>query len=217
MTIQNFVGLFSVTVLVAGMAQAAPKKVTTTTTKQSKVIAKASETTLKNVEGQVKWTGYGVGKTHSGTIDIKSGEVVLKNNEITSAMFVLDMTTLNTPDSEKLKGHLKSDDFFAVDKFKEATFKTTKVEALKNADPKATLTSYALTGDLTIKDKTAPITFTAIVTQDGKVYTATGNAEISDRTKYGIVYHSKQFETASKLGDKLIEDNIKVDIEAKAQ
>lgn len=214
MKMQNIVGLFSVVVLAAGISQAAPKKSASAKTKET---PKVSETTLKKVEGHVKWTGYGVGKTHSGTINIKSGEVKLKNNEITSAQFVLDMETLNTADSDKLKGHLKSDDFFAVEKFKEATFKTTKVEALKAADSKAGSTTYALTGDLTIKDKTAPITFTAVVIQDGKKFAATGNAEISDRTKYGIVYHSKQFETASKLGDKLIEDNIKIDIEAQAQ
>lgn len=214
MNMQKIVGILSVVVLSAGIAQAAPKKAAPAKTKEA---VKVSETTLKKVEGQVKWTGYGVGKTHSGTINIKSGEVKLKNNEITSAQFVLDMDTLNTPDSEKLKGHLKSDDFFAVEKFKEATFKTTKVEALKSTDDKAGVTNYTLTGDLTIKDKTQPITLIAIVLQDGKKFSATANAEISDRTKYGIVYHSKQFETASKLGDKLIEDNIKIDIEATAQ
>lgn len=214
MNIKKTVGILLAVVLSTGISQAAPKKATPAKTKEA---PKVSETTLKKVEGQVKWTGYGVGKTHSGTINIKSGEVKLKNNEITSAQFVLDMETLNTPDSDKLKSHLKSDDFFAVEKFKEATFKTTKVEALKSADDKAGATNYTLTGDLTIKDKTQAITLIALVIQDGKKFSATARAEISDRTKYGIVYHSKQFETASKLGDKLIEDNIKIDIEATAQ
>jgi len=214
MKMQTIVGILSAVVLSAGISQAAPKKASAKTKEATKA---STETTLKKVDGQVKWTGYGVGKSHGGTVNIKSGEVKLKNNEITSAQFVLDMETLNAPDSDKLKAHLKSDDFFSVATYKEATFKTTKIEALKGAEEKSDIVKYALTGDLTIKDKTAPITLVVTVTQAGKKFSAKGNAEIADRTKYGIVYHSKQFETASKLGDKLIEDNIKVEIEAHAQ
>jgi polyisoprenoid-binding protein YceI len=211
MNVQKIIGLLLVTLLSAGVTQAAPPKAAKATAKVT------ADTTLKKVEGQVKWTGYGVGKSHGGTIDIKSGEIKLKNNEITSAEFVLDMTTLNTPDSDKLKTHLKSADFFEVEKYNEAKFKTTKVEVTKNLETKLGVTNYALTGDLTIKGKTEPITFLATVNQDGQKFSTMANAEISDRTKYGIVYNSKQFETVSKLGNKLIEDNIKIEIEAKAQ
>jgi polyisoprenoid-binding protein YceI len=51
---------------------------------------------------------------------------------------------------EKRDQHLKSPDFFEVAKFPKATFKSTKVE--KNGD------KLKITGDLTIKDKTKPIT-----------------------------------------------------------
>lgn len=177
-----------------------------------KADAKAKTTVLKNVSGSVNWTGYGVGKSHAGTIAIKSGEVTMQNDKPTSAHFILDMKSLDTKDSEKLKGHLRSADFFEVDKYPEAHFKTTsmtEVAFVKASDP-----TYAVKGDLTIKDKTHPIEFELVVTKKGGAYVGKASTQIPDRTKYGIVYNSKQHSTVSKLGDKLIEDNIKLDIEA---
>ncbi len=55
------------------------------------------------------------------------------------------------------------------------------------------------------------------VTKVKGTYTGKATTEIPDRTKYGIVYNSKQYATVSKLGDKLIQDNIKVDIEVVAK
>lgn len=176
--------------------------------------AKSQDIILKNVQGTVKWTGFGVGKSHTGTIAIKSGEVTLSKGAPTQAEFVLDMKSLDTKDSDKLKGHLKSPDFFDVEKYPEAKFKASSVEPLKSGPD---VGAYKMSGDLTIKDKTQPITFSVAITSKDKAYTGTAAAEITDRTKYGIAYHSKQYETVSKLGDKLIEDNIKLDIEITAK
>ena len=49
---------------------------------------------------------------------LKSGTVEMKGEEITGGEFTIDMTSLKTADSEKLQGHLKSPDFFDVEKFK---------------------------------------------------------------------------------------------------
>lgn len=151
--------------------------------------------------------GFWCSKSHSGTVQLKKGSIDFKNENVVGGVLEFDMATLNSPDSAKLVGHLKSDDFFAIEKFPTATLKITKVTALTTA-----ANTYEITGDLTIKSKTNPITFTATITKDGKVFKAAGAAEITDRTKYDIVYNSKQFAAVSKLGDKLIEDNIKIDI-----
>jgi polyisoprenoid-binding protein YceI len=181
-------------------------------TADKKSASKSKDMTISHdVTGEIKWTGYGVGKSHDGVIKLKSGSVEMKNENIIGGTFVFDMTTLNSTKfdySEKLTGHLKSADFFNVEKYNTATLKITQATALKT-DPN----TYEITGDLTIKDKTNPIAFTAKVTKDGKKMKATGSIEIKDRTKFDIVYNSKQFSTLSKLGDKLIEDNIKVDID----
>jgi polyisoprenoid-binding protein YceI len=178
---------------------------------ENKSASKSKDMTIsKDIAGDIKWTGFGVGKSHAGTIQLKSGKIEMKNENIVGGTLVFDMKTLAADKfdySEKLTGHLKSEDFFNTEKFDTATLKITKVSPLKSG-PNA----FEITGDLTIKDKTSPITFNTVVTKTGDVLKASGTAEIKDRTKYGIVYNSKQFATLSKLGDKLIEDNIKIDI-----
>lgn len=181
-------------------------------TLQAQATKPATTKTLKTVGGKVSWVGYGVGKSHPGTINVKSGEVTLGAKDVlTSAHFVLDMKSLHSPDSDKLTGHLKNADFFDVEKYPEAHFKTTSVEAVAGGK------SYKLKGDLTIKDKTEPIEFEATVSKAGNTYTAKASTQITDRTKYGINYNSQKFSTVSKLGDKLIQDNIKIDLDVTAK
>lgn len=166
--------------------------------------------TKSDVTGALKWTGFGVGKSHSGDLTIKNGYIEMKGEELVGGTFTLDMGSLKTADSEKLQGHLLSPDFFDTKKFPEGTFKITKVEAIKDAKPG--MPTHTITGDLTIKGKTHPETFTATVTKDGKKYSAKAETEIKDRTQYDIVYNSSKFKAASALGDKLIQDNIKIEL-----
>ena len=207
MKLQIIIAMLPAFLMTAPVLQAAPKKVTTT---------KKTEIILTKVSGQVNWTGYGVGKSHSGTIQVKSGEITLGEKDVPEKMnFILDMKSLDTPDSDKLKGHLRSADFFDVEKYPEATFKSKA--ATINPGSKDGVAVYTVKGDLTIKDKTAPIEFVVNITKEGLRYSAIANTTISDRTLYGINYNSKKFATLSKLGDKLIEDNIKIDLSVQAQ
>ena len=165
-----------------------------------------------NVSGTVKWTGFGVGKSHSGDIAIKSGTVEMSGATITGGSFTLDMKSLKTGDSPKLQVHLRSADFFDVDKFQEGQFKITKVEEIKDAKAGPT---HKIFGDLTIKGKTHAEEFLATVSKQGKGFMATADAEIKDRTQYDIVYNSGKFKAVSVLGDKLINDNIKIQLDIK--
>lgn len=184
---------------------------------QAKKVTSAKMTKLsvikKNVTGELKWTGFGVGKSHSGTITLKSGIIQMKNEDLIGGEFVLDMTSLKTVDSPKLEKHLRSIDFFDVENFKDGIFKITKVETLKDAAGGAP--THKISGDLTIKGKTNPEEFLATITKQGTAFLATADAEIKDRTKYDIVYNSSQFKAASILGDKLIQDNIKIHLDLK--
>ena len=161
-----------------------------------------------DVTGTLRWTGYGVGKSHSGNLLLKNGEIEMKGKDITGGMFVIDMATLKTADSEKLQGHLQSPDFFDITKFPESTFKITKVEAIKSATA-----THKISGDLTIKGKTNPVELMTTVTEANGKMTASGSTEIKDRTKFDIVYNSAKFKAVSALGDKLIEDNIKIELD----
>ena len=100
----------------------------------------------------------------------------------------------------KLVGHLKNEDFFAVDKNPTATFVISSVKAMK-AD--ANGNNAQVTGNLTIKGKTNPVTFPAKVGVKDGVASASGIATI-DRTKYDVKYGSTLFGAAA---DKAIEDN----------
>lgn len=63
----------------------------------------------------------------------------------------IDTSTLNTLDAQR-DGHLKSEDFLHVEKFPAMTFQSTRIE--RNGD------GYAVTGNLTIRGVTKPVTLT---------------------------------------------------------
>ena len=137
-------------------------------------------------ESSIHWVGKKVTGQHEGTIAIKEGALVFKGDKLAGGKFTVDMTTINTTDldggmKEKLDGHLKSADFFGIEKFKTAnlSFKTI-VDKGNN--------SYTITADLTIKGITNPITFDITLNSS----TATTKL-IVDRTKYGIEYKSGSF------------------------
>ncbi|UXP33267.1 YceI family protein [Reichenbachiella agarivorans] len=147
-----------------------------------------------------------IGGGHTGTIILSEAKLDLKGSELKGGSFTADMTTINSTDLEgdwkaKLDGHLKSDDFFAVDKFKTATFKITKL--------KKTATGYDVTGDMTIKGKTVSVTFPATVTATGDTVTATAKITL-DRTKFDVKYGSNSF--FDSLGDKAISDEFTLDV-----
>ena len=94
-------------------------------------------------------------------------------------------------------GHLKSDDFFGVANFPTAELNITEV---KKSDA-----GYTVTGNLTIKGISKPVTFDTAVTKSG----ATAQIVI-DRTDYDVKYGSGKF--FDNLGDKTIYDDFTLDV-----
>lgn len=149
------------------------------------------------------WTAYKVASSHEGNVSIKKGEVTFEDKLPVSGSFVVDMNTITNTDIEdeesnaSLIEHLKSEDFFSVSDFPEATFEITSasVEAAGDYD-------FKIQGDLTIKDVTEPATFMAKVDQKNplKVHATT----TIDRTKFGMTFNSGSF--FENLGDKTIKD-----------
>lgn len=153
----------------------------------------------------INWVGKKLTGSHSGTINLKEGSLDFKSNKLTGGSFVVDMNSIVVTDikagqgKENLEGHLKNDDFFATDKFATAALKFTKVATTK------TKNVYNVTGDMTIKGITKPVTFA--LTVNGNKATA---KVIIDRTKYGIEYKSGSiFQT---LGDKAINDDFELEV-----
>lgn len=163
------------------------------------------------------WKGEKVTKTHTGTVQIKSGTIV-KNKTNFSGDFVIDMTTIKVDDvtdqgmRDKFLGHLRSEDFFSVDKFNTSVLKIKKTDAYTpKKDEKA---NYMITADLTIKGITNEIKFPANVVFNGKDFAASATI-IVDRSKWNVRYGSGSF--FDNLGDAAIYDNITYNLTLKGK
>src|SRR5690606_1367009 len=91
--------------------------------------------TVDPSSSSITWTGSKVTGSHNGTIAIQSGNIVLNDNKLSGGEFTIDMNSLVNKDLEgdaenkgNLEGHLKSEDFFATDKYPTSKFVITKVD-----------------------------------------------------------------------------------------
>lgn len=185
-----------------------------TTTGETKNVSNSGTAVMVNSnESVIKWVGKKVTGQHDGTIKVKNGQFTVENGKLTGGQFDIDMNSLTVLDitdpetNAKLLGHLKNDDFFSVDKFPVSTFKITKIAPATEGG------NYLITGDLTIKGITKPITFPANVNVNGNSVSATANFDI-DRTAFDIKYGSGKF--FEGLGDKMINDNFNLSLDIKS-
>lgn len=151
---------------------------------------------LDTLNSNVEWKGYKVFKSentsHFGTIKFESGDVTVKDGKLESGKFVADMASLTSEDLknkkdelEKLNGHLKSADFFEVEKFPTASYEITKVSPSAEGDY-----NTILDGNLTIKGITKPTQFKANVAVNGtEVSIATEPKDIM-REEFGVKFQS---------------------------
>jgi len=149
------------------------------------------------------WLGEKVLGEHNGTIRLQEGWLTWKDNRITEGEFVIDMTTIKDDDgSANLEGHLKSDDFFGVEKFPTSKLVITESTPFEKG-------SGTVKGNLTIKGITNPIEFKAAMQKkdDGTWFFAN---IVVDRTKYNVRYGSGSF--FDNLGDKTIYDEFKLKV-----
>lgn len=167
------------------------------------------DTTTSNIV----WTGYKVTGKHYGNVKVKNGMLTMDNGVMTGASFEIDMTSMACTDLQgeyagKLMGHLKSDDFFGVEKFPTAKFVVTR------AIPQDTKGNYKIIGNLTIKETTKEIKFPVALTETAGVAKATGKITI-DRSDFNVRYGSGAF--FDGLGDKTIYDEFDLQVELMAK
>ena len=85
------------------------------------VIVNASAQLKLNADttkSKLEWLGEKVTGQHSGTIKLQSGWISMQDNKIVSGEFNIDMRSIKDVDKNaRLEGHMKSDDFFGVEKF----------------------------------------------------------------------------------------------------
>ncbi len=161
----------------------------------------------------INWKGFKPTGEHDGTIGLKSGSFIVNNDKIVGGDFVIDINSIKNDDLDasskwnaKLVNHLKSEDFFDVEKYPTAIFKITSTENKEN--------KILIRGDLTIKNKTNPIEFITSVKIDKNQLTFNSETFKIDRSRWDIKYKSKSF--FNNLADKFIYDEMEISITIQA-
>ncbi len=143
------------------------------------------------------WTGHAeVGPyAPSGSLSIREGHIVLEKGSLIGADVVIDMNSM-TQSNPDLLHHLKSPDFFDVERYPTAVI---KIDSIANG---------TVFGSITVKGKSAPFKAPVKVTQSDGRFVVSGKVTL-DRTQYGITYNSTSF--FSSLGNNAIRNTFEVE------
>lgn len=124
------------------------------------------------------------------------------------ATATIEAASITTGNADR-DAHLRSPDFFDVERYPTLTFRSTSVEALGGP-------SYRVTGDLTIKDVTNPV---VLDVEYGGIHQSPWGAEVAgvsataevDRRAWGL-----EWNVALDKGGVLVSEKIKLEIEFEA-
>lgn len=171
--------------------------------------------TINTEKSIIKWTGRKKIVTNwvdTGTIKIQSGQANMENSNIKNAELIIDMSSISTDTTgsgsgqDSLTNHLKSEDFFDVEKYPTSKIVVKEI----STDDKNGLTNFTVVADLTIKDKTNEVSIPVEVYNEDNEFKMVGLVNI-DRTLWDIKYGSDKF--FDSLGDNIIDDNIAIEFE----
>jgi polyisoprenoid-binding protein YceI len=137
-----------------------------------------------------------------------SGYLDVENPEASRLELTIQANSIDTRHADR-DAHLRSNDFFDMDNYPEIRFVSTSVRKIDDAD-------YSVTGDLTIKDVTRPITVDFEVS--GPVRDPWGNDRIGlegstvvSRKDWGV-----NFNVALEAGGVLVSDKVTLEFEVSA-
>jgi polyisoprenoid-binding protein YceI len=164
-------------------------------------VKSASAVTLKvdPSSSSVRALGAKITATHPIDFQKFDGQVEVDDNALTGVSFEVEMSTLES-DHPKLTEHLKTEDFFHVEKFPKATFTSVSIEQGAKAEGDWT---HTVTGDFTIRGTTKRISFPAKVQVDEAQVTASTEFVIN-RKDFEVVYPGRP--------DDLVQDNVRMNI-----
>lgn len=202
-----------VAVMATSCAKEAKNKVEVS---EAKDVQEVQEAVIQNVDvanSTLKWKGAKPSGEHWGTIDLSEGTMNFSEGKLVGGKFTVDMNTIVDTDmpadneyNAKLVGHLKSADFFDVEKYPTSTFEITEVKEHEG--------KLHISGNLTIKEATKNITFPASLSQIDGITVLTSETFTVDRTDFDVRYGSKKF--FDDLKDKFINDLFEMSFVVKA-
>ena len=153
-------------------------------------------------KSSIRWTGKAAFSTYklSGSLKARIGHLTLSEEwKVTAGEVIVDMTSLNA-EIKDLKKHLKSEDFFHVKEYDEASFLLGQYKE----------EGMCYEGVLTIKGVARPYTAQLKLTEIGATINLSGVLHI-DRTTYGITYNSPTY--FEKLKEQAIADEFDVELD----
>lgn len=144
----------------------------------------------------VEWAGRNANAKHHGTLRLATGEITVRDGRV-AGTFEIDMDSIRNVNLEGdewqpvLIAHLKSDDFFFVDRFPKAVFTIESTSSI--ADATSCSPNIEVEGTLELRGVRGGLRFPVIVNrlEDG-AFTAEAHFDF-DRTRWGIVYGSPRF------------------------
>lgn len=141
----------------AEVASAQP--VATATAQQTAAADQKIRLELNGKNTKVTWIGSKVTGKHEGGFKELSGHIETKSEraEDGKVSLTIDVSSIYS-DNEKLTEHLKSEDFFHVEKFPKASFESTAIATGGRGEA-----THTITGNLTLHGVTKSIVFPATI------------------------------------------------------
>lgn len=148
--------------------------------------------TLDTSNSRIEWKGYKILKTeqtsHFGSLSFNDGLLTVKDGKLQYGLFQADVKSIKNLDLQgdaslqaKLEEHLKSKDFFDIEKYPNATFEITRINPASTGD-----FNTILEGDLTIKNIKKNIrVFANVMVNDGEVIIASEPTDLK-RKDFGL-------------------------------
>lgn len=143
-----------------------------------------------------------------GAFDTFSGTIELDDKDITKSTVnvTIEPASVNTK-NKKRDDHLRSPDFFDATKFPKMTFVSTKVEKAKDG-------GLLVTGNLTIRDITKPVTLTVAPLSDefkdpwGGSHRGTTATATINREEFGLTWNK-----ALEKGGFVVGKDVKIELQ----
>jgi len=133
-----------------------------------------------------------------------SGKITSTTDDFQDAKieFTVDVNSINT-DDEKRDGHLKSDDFFNVEKFPTMKFKRTSFKKVNGKN-------YVLEGELTIRDVTKKVKFDVVYNGTAKDPWGNTKAGFKIKTKINRFDYGLKWNAAVEAGGLVVSNEVEI-------
>jgi polyisoprenoid-binding protein YceI len=183
---------------------AEPSTVATATNSVPALTAAAVSLAITPDNSKIEFTGSKVTGSHEGGFTQFGGSIDLVNDKPEESKVNIDIETASIyANVDQLTNHLKTPDFFDVEKFPKATFNSTKIvhDASGSAD------AYTVTGNFDLHGVKKAITFPATIQVSQDDVTVKSEFTIN-RKDFGIMYAGK--------ADDLVRDGVVIRLDIKA-